>query len=36
MTIKPGRIMGHEPIINKIEKYSTSENDEFWAKLADI
>ena len=36
MTIKPCRIMGHAPIINKIEKFSTPANDEFWAKLADI
>ena len=36
MALKPCRIIGHELIINKIQKYSTPANDEFWAKLAAI
>ena len=36
MAFKPCRIMGHAPIINKIEKYSTPANDEFGAKSAAI
>ena len=36
MTLKLWEIMGHTSIINKIEKYSTPANDEFWAKLAAI
>ena len=36
MTHKPWRIIGHEPIINKIGKCSTPANDEFGAKLAAI
>ena len=36
MTLESCRIIGHEPTINKIQKYSTPENDEFLTKLAAI
>ena len=36
MTLKPRRIIGHKPTINKIQKYSTPENDDFLTKLVAI